>query len=243
MSCDIRHTGLRGEYTVADMPRRGRSQPQAKATPESKARDRILGISTGTRSAQKQKAAKREAGVPDVYQDLLSEATDSSLHEIEVDRPLKRRRVAYRRDQAEGSNAVAQAGNHSDTESELGKDGNGTRKQPQVITDSENESYSDLEWEQIVVGTASAEDRDRESASEILDVNVEIGGPTTPTRKVAARRKPPSAAEKLLRLATHKAHLLFLLFHAHQRNGWCNNKTIEARLFVSSTFPRLLIPV
>ncbi|GAB7338016.1 hypothetical protein MBLNU457_4386t1 [Dothideomycetes sp. NU457] len=197
---------------------RGRGRGESKA--QSRAQDRILAINSGagkytTRSGGGQHDAA------DIYQELLNEAVSG---ESGAERPLKRRRVG---------NSRAQPVSDSPAKSNQGSAKSAVKREAQVITvsDSERSDESDVDWEEVGFDQpAASSPTAKQNDVEIGDVSVEVGGSTTPKKVAAARRKPATTAEKLIRIAAHKSHVLLLLFHVHIRNAWCHSRAVEAKL-------------
>ena len=103
-----------------------------------------------------------------------------------------------------------------------------SKERQQTITISDSSDESEVDWEQVGLDATQPVSRETpEQGEEIMDVSIEVGEQSIPKRAQAARRKPATTAEKLVRLAVHKTHLLFLLFHVHIRSAWCNNRAVE----------------
>ncbi|KAK8217552.1 hypothetical protein M8818_001310 [Zalaria obscura] len=197
------------------------------ATSKSRAHDKILEITSRRKDARPQPARNlRTRGIPDVYNEMLSEAASSA--EDAPERPLKRRRVGGARLPLD-SDSSSRNGKAPEVVSES-EDQNVPALPQQTTIDSEESDEDDFDWEQVgvdqeVAGPSLVQEAD----SDIADVSVEVGNKQTPKKSVN-KRKPATAAEKLFRVTTHTAHVLFLLFHCHVRNNWCNSGAVQTKL-------------
>ncbi|ODN81917.1 hypothetical protein L202_02261 [Cryptococcus amylolentus CBS 6039] len=86
-----------------------------------------------------------------------------------------------------------------------------------------------------LVGEHAAEDEDDEDEEEDDGViHLEIGGETAEekAKRIALmnRKKPMTARDRALRLEVHKVHVIALLASSSQRNRWCNDTLLKARL-------------
>jgi xeroderma pigmentosum group C-complementing protein len=95
----------------------------------------------------------------------------------------------------------------------------------------EDDSESDLEFEDVELGGASAEETDTlpepmKGQEEGFSVVARRPEANTPS-KARRRRKPVTSAERLVRLAIHKMHILYLLYHVFYRNHWCNDEVAQ----------------
>lgn len=190
-----------------------------------RAQDRILSIASSSGRTRGKATARRGNEVPDVYQDLLSEATAGSDDAVQQSRPLKRRKVKDGRVQNEKQPRGA------DSSQTTRGDGSspGSRLNPQTLTDSEASDEDDLDWEQIGLDVTDTPSKSKDiiQNDDELEVSVNVAGTYTPRKAAVVRRKAVTAAERSERLAVHKAHLLFLLFHVHVRNAWCNSGKVQ----------------
>ncbi|KAF2135897.1 uncharacterized protein K452DRAFT_259974 [Aplosporella prunicola CBS 121167] len=103
----------------------------------------------------------------------------------------------------------------------------------QTVSDSsEGTGDSDVEWEEVEVGSgADYLLRSPQRAQEADTLEISIGGPEAAKKApTKARRKAATAAEKLMKLNIHKVHVLCLLYHSYVRNAWCNDPAIQASL-------------
>lgn len=106
----------------------------------------------------------------------------------------------------------------------------------QTIEDYDEESEEeDFEWEEVdVIGIEKSLEEVLEQAtgprqSPELSITIEETDTSHKESKTRAR-KPLTAEEKRARLDMHKIHLLCLLFHAYQRNHWCNDEALQHAL-------------
>jgi xeroderma pigmentosum group C-complementing protein len=98
----------------------------------------------------------------------------------------------------------------------------------------EDDSESDLEFEDVELGGASAEEAEplpepMKGQEEGFSVLVKRPGINTPAR-ARRRRKPVTSAERSVRLAIHKMHISYLLYHVFYRNHWCNDGVAQVRI-------------
>lgn len=208
------------------------------ATSKSRAQDRLLAITSraGTSRPTRAKAQKPD-GARNVYEEMLSEAASSAR---DADRPFKRRKVAGQQQDPttlpkplprarqiapkQSTTARASTALHNTTDDEV------PLAQQQTIEDSEEEDESDFGFEDVDLDQAATNPSlAKQLDDDIADVSVEIGSGKAPKKSVT-RRKPATAGEKLVKLTTHKAHVLFLLFCCHVRNVWCNSPAVEVRI-------------
>ena len=177
---------------------------------------------------------KWTSDVPKVYRDMLAEATSSPMQSDDDGRPTKKRRVGghvviQKRDRAE----VAQSVSHSQTGHNTSIDDLFEEpllaRQHIIQSSSGDSSDSDVNWEEVELdGNANNEasvDSDEESTKKL---NLTLGhNQGLHARSTRAKRKPISAVERQLRIATHKMHLCGLLVSLHFRNHWCNDANVH----------------
>jgi xeroderma pigmentosum group C-complementing protein len=99
-------------------------------------------------------------------------------------------------------------------------------KPQQTIIDSDESEDDDMDWEQVGLDHVEPKPSTSRKDDEYGDVSLQISTKQAQKRAIA-KRKPATTAEKLLRLEAHEAHLLFLLFHVHVRNAWCNMPEVK----------------
>ncbi|KAF2706393.1 Rad4-domain-containing protein [Pleomassaria siparia CBS 279.74] len=204
--------------------------------------------------ATPRRSTRRGKAVPDVFEDLLSEATPSKAAGADEDRkPLKKRKTAATtsypsssptqgpniarppvRDPARNltpqshTTIIASATDREDEDSNETSFGR-TR---QTIEDSDESDGSDLEWEDALdVGNDTDKSEDMVEP-EVADLSITIGGDrgdvALPKKQV--RRRGMTSVDKKRRLEIHKMHILCLLYHVHRRNTWCNDEKVQAIL-------------
>jgi xeroderma pigmentosum group C-complementing protein len=201
------------------------STAQSKA--QTRAQDRIAAVHSAARRS------KRNAPVPDddrdVYRSLISEA---SIPEV-VERPLKKPRLG-RQQQTQPLKTSNDSSTTSHPRSGDGKyiaheqtsNDETSSKPQQTIVDSDESEDDDLDWEQVGLDHVEPNPSTSRKDDEFGDVSLAISTKQAQKRAIA-KRKPATTAEKLLRLEAHEAHLLFLLFHVHVRNAWCNMPEVK----------------
>lgn len=170
--------------------------------------------------------------VPDVYKEMLVDTISSATRVNDAGKIIKRRRVA--------GQIVTQGQGITDGLDDDSSVPNGTERmgdsqnlepatQQTAYNDSEDSAESDLDWEEINLTRGLDEnfssknlDNQTEDLSLVLDENS-----SRSRRQERMRRVPVTAAERRLRLETHKIHLLSLLVHLHLRNHWCNQEEVH----------------
>ena len=178
--------------------------------------------------------APAESLVPEVYQEMLSNATLSSPSLLSDEgQSIKRRRV--------GGNIVVQGVGSSipvrwDAESEVEADSErlALSRIPKVVTqqtaynDSEDSADSEMEWEEVDLRDKAIIE---EARDEVRELELTLGGDTRTSEKATIqRRRPITSVDRSLRLEIHKMHVLTLLAHIHLRNHWCNDVEIQVPL-------------
>lgn len=210
------------------------STAQNKA--QTRAQDRIAAVHSAARRS------KRNAPAPDndrdVYRSLISEA---SIPEV-IERPLKRPRLPRQRQtQPQTTNSITtshqQPGDEKQTSHEHHPEEQAASRPQQTIIDSDESEDDDMDWEQVGLDHVEPKQSAPRKDDEFGDISLEISTKQA-QKKAIAKRKPATTAEKLLRLEAHEAHLLFLIFHVHIRNAWCNLPEVKV---CSSFFCLLLI--
>lgn len=185
----------------------------------------------------------QDSEVPDVFRDLISEATTSASAGPDEDRkPLKKRRTG--RSTEDREKPVIQLYPEVDDivrdtqppasiqgEPEVG-DGYNNGRRLQTITDSEESEDSDVEWEEVGLGQTEGTDEEVvEHEPSFGDLSIVLGEDKDNKKATTqVRRKGITTAEKKRRLDIHKVHLLCLLYHVHLRNSWCNDEGTQAIL-------------
>ncbi|KAF2261950.1 Rad4-domain-containing protein [Lojkania enalia] len=200
------------------------------------------------RSTRRGRVPQGDAEVPEVFQDMLSEARASKAAGPEEDeKPLKKRRTAQTfrdtevrpvssvqgqiiptSDESQPSQSYPRDHSISDLpEPDVGRaDAHGL----QTVTDSEESegSDSDIEWEDVL---AEEQDNDDAVEPEIGDLSITIGDDKDEEKTTKrVKRRGITSIEKKLRLDIHKMHILCLLYHVHRRNAWCNDEKVQSTL-------------
>ena len=194
------------------------STAQSKA--QTRAQDRIAAVHSAARRSKRN--APAPDGDRDVYRSLISEA---SVPEV-TERPLKRPRVARQRQtQPSTTNPSTTSHRQPADEAQASLDNNleeqASSRPQQTIIDSDESEDDDMDWEQVGLDHVESKQSTSQKDDEFGDISLEISTKQA-QKKAIAKRKPATTAEKLLKLEAHEAHLLFLLFHVHIRNAWCN---------------------
>ncbi|KAK0126893.1 hypothetical protein ONS96_006458 [Cadophora gregata f. sp. sojae] len=185
----------------------------------------------GASSKGKGKATK--SAVPDIYQDMLSEALPEQLDITE--RPLKRQKTGRRPSQiAHISPAPSQLKDEEEEELEFedvldlegGEQDVPVKRQQTAYRDSDEESEdSDGEWQGLNLDVEPEADE----PSGDLDLTL-VKKPAPQTKPTLPRRRLVSKAEKIERVEKHKMHVLCLLSHLDMRNNWCNDSDVKKSL-------------
>ena len=175
--------------------------------------------------------------VPDVYRDMLFDATSSSTTRTnEEGRAIKRRRVNGRI-VTEGKEDSASY--HADQSSDGAHDRksiepfeiNKPNLQQIFQTESDNSEDSNIDWEEIELqNDAGAPGYEPQEPG---DLSIVLGGEKseqTFSPGGAAKRRPITVQEKMLRLEVHKMHLCSSLAHIFLRNHWCNDEYVHSVL-------------
>jgi len=203
----------------------------AQSKAQTRAQDRIAAVHSAARRS------KRNAPVPDddrdVYRSLISEA---SIPEA-VERPLKKPRLGRQRPtqalKASNDSSVVshqKPGDGKHTAHDQISAGEVPFEPQQTIIDSDESEDVDMDWEQVGLDHIEPASSTSRKDDEFGDVSLEISTKQAQKRAIA-KRKPATTAEKLLRLEAHEAHLLFLLFHVHIRNAWCNMPEVKVCIY------------
>ncbi|CZR52237.1 related to xeroderma pigmentosum group C complementing factor (homolog to excision repair protein RAD4) [Phialocephala subalpina] len=228
------------------MPPKRRGRPPKNALADEKDLNAFTGFSDTTATPKKAggrkgkgKASSSRAAVPDVYREMLAEALPAQSDIPE--RPLKRRKTGRRESQtAVASSAKAPDPVTEDTDEDediefedvlTPKDDDDAESdedefklpaklQQTAYRDSDDESEDeDNEWEGVDFDTLPAE----AEASGDLELTLTKKAPAAEPKATTRRRKVVSKDEKVIRLQTHKMHVLCLLSHLDRRNEWVND--------------------
>jgi xeroderma pigmentosum group C-complementing protein len=151
---------------------------------------------------------------------MLVEAESRDPAQFQEDRPIKRRRVNEMK-------IITPDSAFPNDPDEMSQDE--STQQVQTVYDSGSSDESDVEWEDVdipqpILGPSSAS-LAVQGNDEPLEIT--LGQEPQPRKNAIQKRKPITAAEKKIRLDTHKSHLLCLLGHVSLRNRWCNDNEIH----------------
>ncbi|KAI0169027.1 Rad4-domain-containing protein [Hypoxylon sp. FL1284] len=179
------------------------------------------------------RASARRANVPDIYQEMLSEAITQPSTEL-PERPLKRRRPGQRNEQAakkpDPPVAISKEEDVEDEDDVEFEDVPPPAAIETVYRDSDEEDddegiqFEDVDFSFPPAASGSAEDGNK-------DLELDLSTRTAAnSRKTVDRRKPITKAEKGRRIEIHKTHLLCLLAYVARRNRWCNDAAVQDTL-------------
>ncbi|KAF8862251.1 Rad4-domain-containing protein [Acephala macrosclerotiorum] len=227
------------------MPPKRRGRPKKNALADEKDLNAFTGFPDTTATPKKAnggrkgkgKATSSRAAVPDVYREMLAEAlpTQSDIPE----RPLKKRRTGKR----ESQTAVASSAKAPDPMAEDAEEDEDLEFEDVLTPKGDEESNEDdLKLPQKLQQTAyrdsddESEDEDHEwegidfdalpgeaEPSGDLELTLTKKIPVVEPKSTARKRKVVSKDEKVIRLQTHKMHVLCLLSHLDRRNEWVND--------------------
>ncbi|KAF2398791.1 Rad4-domain-containing protein [Trichodelitschia bisporula] len=169
--------------------------------------------------------------VPDVYKDLLKETGNANREAEDEVHPVKKRKV---------SAPVPLRGRPSSSSSarppEVGFRGQlDTPREPspearlQTIEDDEDSDEEEFEWEEVDLSLPQPAANVAESSSKPLQIVIDRNLKSQ-KQKGRMKKRPPSSAEKIMRLNIHKLHILCLLYHCFCRNNLCNDTETQAIL-------------
>ncbi|KAI5298882.1 hypothetical protein KEM55_002822 [Ascosphaera atra] len=174
---------------------------------------------------------QNSSAIPSVYQEMLSEFyTMSKAPEV----PQKRKRVGQRpgppskRLQGEGSVPASETASVvSEPES---------KKPVQTTYDvdvSSDEDEEDIEWEDVAIAAPPPSEPtavQEPAMPQLSDLQITFQKSEPAKKPRSTRKKAATAAERRVRLAAHKMHLLCLLSHVSTRNSWCNDEALQREL-------------
>ena len=195
-------------------------------------------MARGGKEAKSRVAGKANARtvVPDVYNEMLTEAVSSPTRKSEEETSIKRRRVGgHIVIQNADDNLPRRPEQNIDTQDHMSIDDLFEEPRPNIQlieqTESEDSADSDEDFEDVDLGSSvhqhDISDHEMEEPSEI---NLVLGDTQKIQRSTQVRRKPITLKEKKLRLEIHKMHLCSLLAHVRIRNYWCNDADVHKAL-------------
>ena len=184
-------------------------------------------------------ALKEDAGIPEIYREMLVEAAASPHPLLKgEDRAPKRRRIEEPPPHGATPEPEILSPGIQEHGAATAQDVELPNRAPQTIYDdfaSSDESETGFEDVDLERGLERADDK---AADKPLELNLARPSGRAETPPVQ-RRKPATTAEKRLRLDIHKWHALCLLLHGQRRNRWCDNEEVQATL--KPLIPRKLI--
>ncbi|KAK3292520.1 uncharacterized protein B0H64DRAFT_328010 [Chaetomium fimeti] len=216
---------------------RKRNAPTESSPRTTRSSTRAAGQSTARRTA-----AGRDAAVPDIYRQMVTEARAeiNSQGSGISERPLKRRRPGEGRPTRTETPKNKAA---KDISNELSKVvvgdasdddlfGDVALPTPTVQTmtrDSDEEDDDDIDFEDVAIEAAGSSVAAAGKGSQELSLDLSAHMAALAPRR-ADRRKAISREEKERRVDIHKAHLVCLLAHVELRNRWCNDRGVQDAL-------------
>ena len=178
--------------------------------------------------------------VPDIYKEMLVEATAMSPPPPKDEgRAAKRRRVEESTSRVEmpqlETTPLDELEDYIEPQSHSVPP---ARAQQTIYEDFPSSEESDAGFEDVDL-EPGLEHSDAEADNNKplqLDLSRHSGRAETP---VAQRRKPATTAEKRVRLDVHKWHVLCLMLHGHARSQWCDREDVQ--VILKPLIPRKLI--
>jgi xeroderma pigmentosum group C-complementing protein len=189
-----------------------------------------MGKSGPARSARSRKPALRQRtsargrqqhhGIDPVYSEMVAEAV--AQENATVSRATKRRKISE-----EPTGQIELDFDLFGGSTEMDENQASTLQQV-TLTEYDTASESEADFEDVDL-EPNVEEPDYEDRPEQTPLELDLSTTTTP-RRSAPKRKPVTAAERLLRLSVHKAHIVMLLAHLKCRNQWCESGSVQAIL-------------
>ncbi|KAK8097946.1 uncharacterized protein PG998_013432 [Apiospora kogelbergensis] len=191
-----------------------------------------------TRTTRSTHASGNRDAVPDVYQQMLSDAeVRPNVTAESPERPAKRRKPGERpKPPPKPSAHVPEHPKPSESEEEEDEDiefedvGLPLPTIQTIMRDSDEEADDDdddeLEFENIDFSLAEANASQINNEPKEIQLDLTARANAAP-RRTADRRKPINKIEKDRRVEIHKTHLLCLLSHVARRNRWCNDAQVQ----------------
>lgn len=169
---------------------------------------------------QRRSSRNQEPGVPDVYREMLRDEAPPASHKPHTP---KRRRVASASEQS-GQNDGPRDRASGHLMAAGGDDPPLFYPLQTALESSDDSDEEGFDWEDVDIGPDVIED------AEIIpgeSLTIVIGDQNDNSRARRKGQKPPTLAEKKLRLDVHKIHLTCLLYHVFLRNHWCNDSQLQ----------------
>ena len=182
------------------------------------------------RGGRSSRADKGNEDIPDVYREMLAEATSTDTHAIDESRPRKRPKIAGKHPQANSTSQTTTSQGQPEGDDVAMRSSPVAQNPVQTVVDESQDSDSDMEFEDIEIGDGETQhdyDQLPHESNETLSIVVKEPSSTHSARN-ARRRKPATSAEKSMRLDIHKMHMLYLLYYGFFRNNWCNDIKAQA---------------
>lgn len=213
----------------------------ARLSANAKARSGPVRAGGSAAASSTRRKKGKDDGVPDVYKEMLSEASKEAAENGDG-RPLKRRRKGGRsaaNSSASDSrpDATGKALVEEPSSLILTSEAESTRPEQTITADTDDSEESDFEWEDAGVqqqnnlGLGFIDDvGDIEPEPDSGGISIDLSAPI-PQPKVskASLRKVVTSEDRKQRLLVHKLHILCLIAHVHLRNSWCNDLETKVR--------------
>lgn len=212
----------------------------ARLSANAKARSGPVRVSGNAAGPGTRRKKGKEDGVPDVYKEMLSEASKEAAENGET-RPLKRRRKGDRPAAIANASTAqpdvkGQAPVKEPSSPLLTSEAESTRPEQTVTADTDESDESDFEWEDVGlqqqnnVGLDFGQHDDTETEEDRGGISIDLSAPAPqPNVSKATLRKVVTADDRRQRLLVHKLHILCLIAHVHLRNSWCNDLETKVR--------------
>ena len=175
----------------------------------------------------------RQSGIPDVYREMLADATSSTTLIDEEAKPVKRRRVAGRlKAMVDGAKQKPTDASEPAPDDRVSKPSwhHQQTAYDESSDSSDNDSENDMDWEEVDVINNDSAVLPPEDEEQHEELDLVLGSGNRETAKgTKTHRRPMSTTERKIRLDIHKMHILSLLAHIHIRNQWCNDPEIHVR--------------
>jgi xeroderma pigmentosum group C-complementing protein len=170
-----------------------------------------------------QSSRNQDHGVPEVYRDLLRDDALSMAHKS---RPPKRRRVALAPEESDQHKTPIDQEPGLGVAADVIQDPTFSNYPVQTVLESSDDSDEEsFDWEDVEIGADLNDDTEVKPGESLTIV---IGDQNDNSPRVRRKaQKPPTRAEKKLRLDVHKIHITCLLYHVFLRNHWCNDSPLQ----------------